>query len=445
MGAGEVGSYLARILTEEHHDVAVVEANEQLARDIEAELDALVIHGTGISHQVLRQAGIRKADLVIAVTAVDEVNLIVCMTAGKLGKDGVQTIARVRQSAYLTGGGSLSAEELGLTLVVGPEQAVADRVVRLLRFEGAGDIRYLADGRLVLLELPLSADSPLVHETLAELRDVFPSPSLVAGVFGNDGLRIPHGNTRLKSHERADILTTPENVDEFLILSGKPWHHVRHTLIIGCGTIGLALAQLLEAQGQYPTIIECDPVRAAFASKHLTKSIVLLGDGTDLDLLRDQLEEQADAVVVLLEDERAILTGAYCKHLGAKKVIVRGDTLAYAPVANKLDIDALLSPRRAIANAILRFVRRGRIASTAMLGDHEGEIIELTIPDEPAHPELIEKPLAEIDLPERCLIGAVIRDGEISIGDGKTVLGAGDRVMVIAMADALAEVEALFG
>lgn len=445
VGAGEVGSYLAQILVEEHHDVALVELDEHLAQRVDAELDALVVHGSGVSHQVLRRAGVRKADLVIAVTEVDEVNLIACMTASRLGKRGVRTVARVRESSYLSGGGSIAAAELGLDLLVGPETAVAERIIGLLRFEGAGEIRYLADGRIVLLELPLSSDSPLVHESLADLADTFPQPSLVAAVYGASGLRMPHGQTRIKADERADVLTTPDNIDEFLILSGKPWHHVRHALIIGCGTIGFRLAQMLESQRQYPTIIEKDSERAKYVARHLEKSLVLCGDGTDPELLREQLTEITDAVVVLVDDNNAaILTGAYCKHLGAKKVIVRGDNLAYKPIADKLDIDALLSPRRAVAGTILRFVRSDVVRSTAMLGDHEGEIVEITLPQRPRHAELYERPLADLQLPAGALVGVLVRGDQVFIPKGATVLRPDDRVLVVTTIDAIAAVSSFF-
>lgn len=444
VGAGEVGSYLANILVEEKHDVAVVEAEERLARQLDASLDALVVHGSGVNRDTLARAGIKKADLVIAVTQVDEVNLITCMTAAKFGKPP-RTVARVREVEYLLGETSLSAEELGLSLMVGPERAVAEQVVRLVRFEGTGEIRYVADGRLVLLELPLSADSPFVHETLAELHDTFPTPSLVAGIYGESGLRIPHGDDTLKPDERADIMTVPSNIDEFLILSGKPWHHVRHVLIIGCGNIGFHLAQELEKQRLYPTIIEIDRQRAHWVSQRLTKSIVLHGDGTDPNLLREQLEEAADAVVVLLEDdEKAVLVGLFSKHLGARKVIVRGDKLAYAPIAHRLGVDSLISPRRAVANAILRFIRRGRIESAHMLGDHEGEVIEMTVPAQPKRKEIIEKPLRDLDFPSAALMGAVIRDGEVTIASGDTVLQPGDQLLVIALSDAIPRMERMF-
>ncbi len=442
IGAGEVGSYLAHILVEEGHDVAIVEADEAAARNLEGELDCLVVQGSGVNRAVLMQAGIKNADLFISVTQVDEVNLVAAMIASRLCKS-VRTIARVREVEHYHAG-SLVAEDMGLSLIVGPEKSVADQVVGQLSFEGSGEIHSLADGRLVLLELPLSADSPLCHETLAELADTFPAPSLVAGISGKEGLRIPRGGDILGADERADILTTPDNVDEFLILSGKPWHRVRHVLIIGCGSIGYRLARELEAKGQYPTIIEIDRERAEWVSRHLTKSIVLLGDGTDPALLREQLEEMSDAVVVLLEDdEKAVLVGLMAKYLGAKKVVVRSDKMDYAPIAHKMGIDALISPRRALANSILHFVRRGYVATAHMLGDHEGELLELKIPAKPDNEKLINSPLKDLDFPEGALVGGVIRGDEVFIPDGDSEFKPSDTLLVVALSSAIAKVEKL--
>lgn len=442
VGAGEVGSYLAEILVEEGHDVAVVEADESAARELDSEMDCLVVHGSGVNRAVLIQAGIKKADLFIAVTQVDEVNLVAAMMASRLCQVPL-TVARVRELEHYQAG-ALQAEDMGLSLLVGPEKSVAAQVVALLSFEGSGEIRYLADGRLVLLELPLSADSPLCHESLAELASIFPEPSLVAGVSGEGGLRIPRGNDILKADERAEILTTPGNIDEFLILSGKPWHHVRHVLIIGCGSIGYRLARELEGKQIFPTIIEHDRQRAEWVSRKLTKSIVLHGDGTDPDLLKERMEEMADAVVVLLEDdEKAVLAGLMAKHLGAKKVVVRCDKLAYAPIAHKMGIDALISPRRALANSILHFVRRGHVSTSHMLGDHEGEVLELQIPAEPENKRLIEVPLKDLDFPRDALVGGVLRGERVFIPDGDTIFQAGDNLLVITLPVAITQVQKL--
>ncbi|MCG8425208.1 MAG: Trk system potassium transporter TrkA [Proteobacteria bacterium] len=443
VGAGEVGSYLARILVEEDHDVAIIESSEQLARDLDASLDALVVHGTGVSQQAFVHAGIAKADLVLAVTEIDEVNLIACMTAMKCERKP-RTVARVRRAEYLADGSALSAEELGLDLLVGPERSVAREVVSLLSYEGSGNVHYLAGGRVALLELPLSNDSPLTNETLAELSDVFPNPSLVAAVSGPRGFRIPHGQDAISPDERAYILTLPENANEFWILSGKPWHHVRHALIVGCGQIGFHLARELETNQLYPTIVEVDRDRAQWVSKRLTKSIVLCGDGTDPEFLREQLDERADAVVVLLEDdEKAVLAGLFAKHLGAKKVIVRSDTPAYNHIAHSLGVDALISPKRAVADDILRFVRRGRIEAAHMLGDHDGEIMELRVPNDPDH-KLVGRALKEVEFPSDVLLGAVIRTDRVTIARGDTVLEQGDDLLVVASSKSVHDVEDLF-
>jgi trk system potassium uptake protein TrkA len=443
VGAGEVGNYLARILVEEHHDVAIVDHDENLARGLEAQLDALVIHGSGVNPEALRRAGIAKADLVLAVTHSDEVNLIACMTAKKL-RSKTQTVARVRESLYLADESSMNAKDLGLDLLVGPERAVASEVVSILGYEGAGEVHYLADGRIALLELPLSTDSPLVHETLAELRDVFPSPSLIAAIAGPNGLRIPRGDDRMAADERAYVLTVPGNSDEFWILSGRPWHHVRHTLIVGCGRIGFHLARQLEGQKMFPTIIEKDRKRAEWVATRLTKSIVLQGDATDPDFIREQLEERADAVVVLLEDdEKAIIVSLFTKQLGAKKVMCRVDKPAYWHIAHTLGIDALLSPKRAVAHEILRFVRRGSIHAAHMLGDHEGEILEMRVPDEPKNARIIGTPLKDLRFPDGALLGAIVKDDGIVIATGDTVLSAGDDLLVISLPGTIPAIEKL--
>lgn len=440
VGAGEVGTYLARILIAEKHDVAIVERDESIVRQLESSLDALLVMGSGVDQEALKTAGIAKADLVLAVTAIDEVNLITCMVAGRLG-GAVKTVARVRGNEYFVSRSTLKAEDLGLSLLVGPERAVASKVVSLLEYEGAGAMLGLVDNKVSLLELPLGEDSPFVHETLADLGEILGDQSLVCAVHGDDGLRIPTGQDRLKTGERAFILTLPENLDMFMILSGKPWHHVKHVLIIGGGTIGFHVARELEKRGLTPTIIEKDEARAEWISNELSKSEVLLGDGTDPDFLKEELQEQADAVVVLLDDsEKAIIVGLFAKQQGAKKVIVRSDKSAYTPLAHKLGIDALISPHRAVADAILQFVHKGGVAAH-MLAEHEGEIMQIKVSERASR--VIGKPLSRIDFPKNSLAGAIIRDGKPEIAHGASVLQAGDEVLIIALPDAVGAVEKL--
>jgi trk system potassium uptake protein TrkA len=445
IGAGEVGSYLARILVEEGHDVAVVEIDERLGRRLDASLNALVVHGSGVSPAVLKRAGVERADLLLAVTAIDEVNLIACMTARKYGGKQLRAVARVRQSHQLADGLALSADDLGLDALVSPEESITNATMGVLHYAGSGEMRELAGGKLVLVGMVLGPDSPLVHETLAALRSDLPRESLVVAVQGREGVRIPTGSDRLQPDERAFILTVPQNLTELTILSGQPWYQVQRILIVGCGDTGLALARELENQKLTPTIIEKDQAQAELLAGMLPRSLVLHGDGSDPDFLRSRIEEeQIDAVVVLLEDpEKSALIGIFAKSLGARKVIIRCDKPAYAHLAHQLGIDAIISPKRAMTDAILRYVRRGKVASTLLLGEHDAEVIEFKVPDQPSRADLVEKALKDLRFPEGALIGAVIRGADVFIPSGKTVLRPADELFVVCRPEALGQIEKL--
>lgn len=445
IGAGEVGGYLARILVEEGHDVAVIESDEAQARELDAALDALVIAGSGVSREALQRAGVREADLVLAVTAVDEVNLVAC-TIAKRSNARVRAVARVRgEQYYLAQEPSLVAEDLGLDLLISPERAVADEVLELLSYAGSGGIRHLAGDRLVLLGMLLGPDSPLVHACLADLQADLPRQSLVVAVEGKDGLRIPRGSDRLEADERAHVLTLPEHVDEFMILSGKPWSRIEKILVIGGGTIGFAVAQELERRKMFPVVLEKEEQRAEWLAGRLSGSLVLHADGTDPDVLRERIDEdRIDAVAVLLEDdEKSLLIGLFAKSLGARKIISRCDKPEYTALANRLGVDAIVSPKRAVADAILRYVRRGGIESTVMLGNHEAEIIEFKVPERPARLDILTRPLRDLRFPSEALVGAVVRKDVAFIADGDTVLEPGDEILIVTLRQALHKVEKL--
>lgn len=441
VGAGEVGSYVARILTDEGHDVAVVEIDHDLANRLDATLNALVVNGSGVHPTVLERAGIERADLLLAVTAVDEVNLIASMTARKYGSAGLRAAARIHQSPDVAGEPALSAEDLGLDALVGPEQAVASATVNALRYAGSGEMRELAGSKLVLVGMDVSAESPLVYSTLAEVRRDFEGQFLVLAVQAPDGLRIPTGLDRLRHGERAFVLSVPENVTELAILSGHPWHHVHRVLIIGCGDTGLVLAKQLEGNDLHTTIVEQDPDRAELVATLLPRALVICGDGSDPDLLRERIEEdRIDGVVVLLQEaEESLLIGIFAGSLGAGKVVVRCDKAGYVPLASALGIDAVLSPKRAMADAILRYVRTDAVESTLLLGEHEAEVLHLRIPDVPARPELVSRPLKNLPFPRDTLVGAVIRGDAVMIAHGETVLRPGDELLVVTRPTASSE------
>jgi trk system potassium uptake protein TrkA len=446
VGAGEVGSHLARIFVAESHEVAVIEQDAERAARLDSTLDALVVAGSGVNPAVLKQAGIERADLILAVTAGDEVNLIACMTARKYGPTSLRTVARVRQARHMTGELSLSAGDLGLDALISPEEAIAGSIEDTLRFTGSGEMRELADGALVMVGMSLGPDSPLLHEPLAQIREDLPKDCLVAAIHGADGVRIPSGEDRLQEDERAVFLTLPQHLTELAILSGHPWHHIKRVLLVGCGNTGLAVARELEAKGFSLTIVEKDKDRAEYVAGLMEKPLVLNGDGSDPDFLRERIEEgKIDAAIVLLKDpEKSLLIGVFAKSLGAGKVIVRCDKLAYEELAGSHGVDAIISQKRAMTDSIARYVRRGRVRSAMLLGEHEAELMNLRMPENPANQELLTKPLKDLKFPKGSIIGAVIRGRQVFIADGATVLRPGDDVFVVCLESARAEVESLF-
>lgn len=446
IGGGEIGRFIAEILLEETHEVVVVESDEVTAQRLQASLDVMVVTGSGVSPPTLQRAGVGRADLVLAVTPIDEVNLVACMIAKKHGPPTLRTVAKVKQSHYVAGDAPFSADDLdAVDGLVHTERAIATIALEMLRYTGSGELRDVAGGKLALLGMLLGPESPLVGDTLAAIRADLPKESIVVAVQSGDGVRIPNGTDRLKADERAYILTLPKHLTELTILSGQPWYRVNRVLLIGIGNTGLVLARELEAQRFAPTLLELDHDRAERVASQLSSSTVLHGDGTDPDLLRRIIDEQhVDAVVVLLKDpERSLLLGIFAKSLGAKKVIVRCDKPEYGHLAHKLGVDAIISKKRAVANAVLRYVSRGRVESTLMLGDEDdAELIDFRIGDPPKRTALTTRPLKELGLPPNALLAAVVRNGAAFIATGDTVLQPRDELFVVCTPEALAAVEA---
>lgn len=444
IGAGQVGRHLAEILSDEQQDVYVIEQDEKIARDLEDKLDAQVLHGSGISRETLFRAGVNRADLLLAVTHIDEVNLIAAMTADRLHPE-CRTVARVRDARFLYGTDTLNAEEYGIDLLISPEQALADQVVRVLQYDGPGQVSALGDDSASLMELPVLPHSTLAYATLEEFSTGMPEHSTVIAALGKDKLRIPGPEDRFQVGERIFFLSVPGEVNDILQLSGSDTHHVKRVVLIGGGDTGLQVAIALSRLKFNVTLIEKDRERAEQLAARLDRVTVITGDGIEPESLAEQIADGQDAIVVLIDDDsKSLLAAITAKHLGGNKVIARVDNPGYAPMARKFGIDAMISPRRAVADAILMFVRRSRITSTTMLGNHEGELIVFQI-DSDTSKKLLESPLADLKLPKHCKVGIIIRNSEVIVPDPATTkLETGDHVYIAALRDAVPKLEELF-
>jgi trk system potassium uptake protein TrkA len=445
IGAGEVGRYLGQILVDERHDVAIIEQDEAAARRISDTLDVQVVHGTGVSRTDLRRAGIEHADLLLAVTQIDEVNLVAAMTVERLNPK-CRTVARVRNRNYLSGRDALAPGEYGIDMVVGPERAVADQVVSLLHYVGHGQITSIADDRIVLLEFPVQPHSTLAFTGNDDLSASLPTRAVIAAVLGDEGLRIAEPADRFQVGEHVFVLCAPGEVNDVLGLMGSELMHVKRVLLIGGGSVGQQVASALERMRFDVTILEKNRERAEQLASVLSRSLVIQADGTDPEDLIERLKEGAEAVVTLVpDDSESLLAAIVAARNGAKKVIARVDNQAYTQLAHSLAVDSLISPRRAIADQILRYVRRSRIVSTTMLGNHQGEIIDFEI-DAKSKPHLREQPIGDLKLPKGCMMGVITRSGDFLRPERNpdAKLSAGDHVVVVALREAVAKIEELF-
>jgi trk system potassium uptake protein TrkA len=443
VGAGEVGTYLAGILTRENHDVAIIEQDERVAQRVGKDLDALLVHGNGASTHALNAAGIRNADLFIAVTNLDETNMFSCMAARKLGSQ--QTIARVRDRRYLGENYSLTSKDLDIDLLIGAEHAVAEQIGHMFAFPGLSSHESLADGKLVLIETSVKSHFSGVGQPLSGLNT--PRPGNFIAIQREQEFIIPRGDTTLMEHDQVFTLTVPERVEDFLRFFGFPKLSVHNVLIIGGGVIGFHTSRYLEERGRRPTVIESDPDRARWIAQRLKRAVVLQQDATDIDVIREQVQEGHDAVAVLMkEEEKALLIGMYAKYIGATQVVTRVDDFKFAPIAYQMGLDSLISPQRALAQAILEKIRRGRIARAMMLGDNQIEILEFTIPQE-GKQGVCNIPLSKLNLPSGALLGGILREKpteQVIIPRGSDQILPGDHVIVSVLPEAISDVEKVF-
>ena len=490
VGAGEVGTYLARILAQEGHNITVIDSSEAACEEVN-KLDGITaVNGNGSSTSALEEAGIEKADFFISVTNLDEVNMLSCMKAKKLG-DPI-TIAGMRDSTYSDENFKLTeedrkqdkkkkkkkkdpdeapgeeepevesseekegaAKDMGIDLVLGTEDTVAQQIGNMLKSPGLSSHQFLHDRRLVLIENSVKDHFSGIEKKLSELKGQIPEPGNLIAIQRESEFIIPDGDTELLENDQVFTLTVNDKVDEYLEFFGFPKQEVHQILIVGCGTIGYHTARHLEQLGYSPTVIESDQQRAEWAASRFKQTTVMQYDATQIDIIREQVEaEGKDAVAVLLkQEETALLISMYAKHLGARQVICRVDDFKFAPIAYQAGVDSLISPQRALAQRILEEVRRVTLTSnmqdTIVLGDNEIEILDFRIPPE-GNKKICGIPMSELNekkrLPKGAMIGALLRgdSSEPELPRGSTIIHPGDRVILSVKTKDIKTVEKLF-
>ncbi|MDP8957734.1 MAG: Trk system potassium transporter TrkA [Actinomycetota bacterium] len=437
VGAGAVGSYLAERLSAGGQDVVVVEADQRRADALQDALDCLVVHGNGASPRVLAEAGIDKCDLLIAVSDNDEANVLACRAGTQAGVP--TTLARVEDADL-----RIELEELGVDAVIDPGQTTAFELLRLIRRGGVSEIIEYGDGRLSLIGGHIQPGSKVAGATLAKLRESTPHWDWIVAVVVRKGATIvARGDVELQVGDHALVMTRSEQADEAINLLGFTPVPARRVMILGSTRLAELTTDLFLSEGIHVTVVEQDADRCNLLADRQGKALVICGDPTDPKVLAGADIDRMDAVLALTGwDEVNILSCLVAKALGVPTAVARFARVQYVGLLEGVGIDAAVSSRLAAANAILRYVRRGRVHSVVTFDDTDAEAIELEVgPLSPAAGRRV----SELGLPRSTVLGGVVRGSEVFVPGGDSLIQPGDRLVVFTLPESIREVERLFG
>ena len=439
IGAGEVGYHLAYRLSKEKKDVVVIDRDLEKIRRVQNTLDVQAIHGSGGSISLLREAGISDANMIIAVTNSDEVNMIACLVAG-LQYRVPKKIARVRDPEYSVLFPLFDKEHLDIDLIINPDHEVVEMILKLMEVPGAVEVVDFADGRVRMVGLPLVSESPMAGKSLSQISRMYPkSGMLIVAVQKGDRIFIPKGPDILAPNDLLFMVMARDKTREALESSGQLRPPIKRVMILGGTPIGLELAKTLEKGDMQVKIVEQNEARCLEIADKCTRAMVLRGDATYQDILIEENVGQMDTFIAVTEDEETnVMISLLAKKFGARRAMTLVNKVGYSPLVHSIGVDVVISPRLAAVNKIMQFIRRGKILSISSLPEENAEAFEAIALETS---DLVGRPLRELDFPKDAIVGAIVRDSRVIIPDGSTVIQAGDRVMIFALTTAMAQVE----
>lgn len=446
VGCGKVGKTIAGELSQEKHDVTVIDQNQNTIDEVTTEYDVMGVVGNGASYSVQKEAGIDEADLLVAVTESDEINLLCCLFAKKAGLKS--TIARVRNPQYRNEV-SFIKEELGLSMAVNPEYDAATEIARVLRFPTVNKIDTFAKGKVELLRFTIPEGSALANHTLIDISKMTRSEVLICAVIrGDEEVTIPKGNFVLKENDTICIIAQPIAAKEFFKRIGHDTHQVKDTMIVGGGRIAYYLAEQLIRMGIAVKIIERDRDRCEFLSEMLPKASIINGDSNNQDVLFEEGIETAESFVSLTGiDEGNVFLSLFAKKYSKAKVITKINRIDYDDIINTFNLGSIVSPKSITADYILSYVRAkqntlgSNVETLYKIIENKVEALEFKITE---NTSVIGVPLQKLQIRENILIGCVNHKGKIQIANGQTEINIGDTVIVITTQTGLNDFKDIF-
>jgi trk system potassium uptake protein len=439
VGAGEVGFHIASRLSRENKEVVIVDTDPMALRRVSDHIDVQTVIGSGSSPAILEEAGIRDAEILLAVTDRDETNLVACLMADIISP-AIKKLARIRSVDFDPFHETFREFSPRIDTIINPEVEVVNTIERLMSVPGAVDVSEFADGRVKLVGVRLDPDTPLSGIRLMDLPAHFGGPApLIASIVRDEKLIIPMGTDRLLAGDLVYFIGEEDRMLDTLKMFDKRGEPVRRVLIIGGGRIGARLARRLEKRAIQTKIVELNPDRCGELAEGLNRTVVLCGDGSDQELLREENVQDVDVVVTLTHDEETnILVSLLAKRMGARKTITKISKFSYFPLMVTIGIEQVVDPRLSAINTILQHIRKGKVLSAVSIKGEEAEVIEVEAMETS---DIVGKPLKNIDFPKGSLVTALLRGEEVVIPSGDSVIRPGDRVVIFARREAIAKVE----
>lgn len=442
IGAGVVGFHITKLLAAENHNVTVIDIDPAAITTIEEFHDVQTLHGHGASTVTLVDADVDQADLVVAVTSIDEINILGCLIAKQLGAK--RTIARLENPAYHDVSDRMFYHDLlGIDLVINPKTLAAVEITQRIRVPGAVAVESFAGGRVTMKQIEITDSFKHLNQPLHALK--LPTKCLIASILRDEEVLIPSGGDVLLENDMAFVVGEKDKMSKVESFFGTSVAEVRNVAIVGGGDIGVIVAKNLEANNMTVKLFDSNRARCEELSRTLTKTMVLYGNGTDLALLKEERIFNMDAFIAVSgEDETNLLAGLLAKELGVPKSIVMVDRPDYMPVYERLGVDAAISPRVIAANYILKYVRSGDVSAISLIEDDKAEILEILVgKNSPIDTKLLRE-APQAGFPRGAIIGAVVKKGRVVVPHGDTLMEEGDTVIVFALPIVVHQVERMF-
>ncbi len=431
LGAGRVGSTVANALVHEENDITVVDQDERLLKELQDQMDIRCVLGHASHPKVLERAGIEDADLIIALTNSDEVNMVACQVAYSLYNVPTR-IARVRSIEYTEHSELFQREHSPVDVLISPELLLTQYISRLIEYPGALQVLDFADGRAQLVAINAESGGLLVGQKLYTLRHHMParSDARVAAIYREGQLVLPDGNTIIEENDLVFSLAAKRHIRTVIKELRPLASPARRVILAGGGNIGKNLAQHLE-RDHHVKIIERDPVLAEALAEELSKTIVLVGDCTDENLLREEAVENADVYCVLTNDDEAnILSSLQAKKMGAKKVIAIINRPSYVDLMESASIDIAVSPQQVTIGSLLTHIRQGAMVRVHSLRRGATEAIEAIALGDRRNSKVVGRSVEELDLPQGTTISAIVRGEDVIIAHHNIVIEEHDHVLL---------------